>query len=44
MKQINEIKRMQQLAGILNEYMSVDAQGEFKDSGEDVKHKLGTVS
>jgi len=44
MKQINEIKRMQQLAGILNEYMSVDAQGEFKDSGEDIKHKLGTVS
>jgi hypothetical protein len=42
--QLNEIKRMQQLAGILKEYMSVDAQGEFKDSGEDIKHKLGTVS
>ena len=40
----NEIKRMQQLTGILKEYMSVDAQGEFKDSGEDIKHKLGTIS
>ena len=31
-KQINEIKRMQQLAGILNEAMSVDTQGNIKSS------------
>ena len=43
-KQINEIKRMQQLAGILKEYMSVNSQGELEDSGEDIEYKLGTIT
>lgn len=37
-KQINEIKRMQQLAGLLKEDMSIDAQGNLKI---EYKFKIG---